>query len=89
MLLLECKSDPERMFLKYWNQTSSININMYLNYQQRGGQVQSSGKGTVDQIVHGETIDQNLDAKKLQLKALRYATLAKRMVNWLMEGRDW
>ena len=40
-------------------------------YQQRGGQVQSSGKGTVDQIVHGETIDQNLEAKKLQLKALQ------------------
>ena len=60
-----------------------------LSYQQRGGQVQSSGKGTVDQIVHSETIDQNLDAKKLQLKALKQATLAKRMVNWLMEGRDW
>ena len=84
MLLLGCKSDPERM-IDDWNQISSIDI----NYQQRGGQVQSSGKGTVDQIVHGETIDQNLDAKKLQLKALRYATLAKRMVNWLMEGRDW
>ena len=50
-----------------WNQTSSIDI----NYQQRGGQVQSSGKGTVDQIVHGETIDQNLNAKNLQLKALQ------------------
>ena len=60
-----------------------------LNYQERGGEVQSSGKGTVDQIVHGETIDQNLEAKKLQLKALKYVTLAKRMVNWLMEGRDW
>ena len=60
-----------------------------LNYQERGGEVQSSGKGTVDQIVHSETIDQNLNAKKLQLKALQYATLAKRIVNWLIEGRDW